>query len=89
MVIVAWRFRRWAGIAVLVVGLVAGRARAAGVSPAPAAASPRAQWRSGSILVASDELRFRAWGAALRMVEDKPLIGQGYLAYKELGEIVR
>ena len=36
--------------------------------------------------MASDEFRFRAWGAALRMVEDKPLIGQGYLAYKELAE---
>ena len=36
--------------------------------------------------MASDELRFRAWGAALGMIEDKPLIGQGYLAYKALGE---
>src|SRR4029079_13667195 len=42
---------------------------------------------TGSILVASDEFRFRAWAAALQMVQDKPLVGQGYLAYKELADV--
>ena len=30
-------------------------------------------------------LRFRAWGAAISMWADEPLVGQGYLAYKTLG----
>ena len=67
-------------------GSSAGAAGAAGVSPARRQARSRRRGDPGSILVASDEYRFKAWGAALRMVEDKPLIGQGYLAYKELAE---
>jgi O-antigen ligase len=86
VVIVAWRFRRWVGIAVLVVGLVAG------VLVLPTYLQLRTSSISGdatdptAVVIASDEYRFRAWGAALRMVEDKPLIGQGYLAYKELAD---
>ena len=87
VVIVAWRFRRWAGIAVLVVGLVAGAIALPAYLQLRGSSVSEGAVTTGSILVASDELRFRAWGAALRMVEDKPLIGQGYLAYKELAEV--
>jgi O-antigen ligase/polysaccharide polymerase Wzy-like membrane protein len=87
VVIVAWRFRRWAGIAVLVVGLVAGALALPAYLQLRGSSVSEGAVSSGSILVASDELRFRAWGAALQMVTDKPLIGQGYLAYKELAEV--
>jgi O-antigen ligase len=86
VVIVAWRFRRWAGMAVLVVGLVAGALALPAYLQLRGNSVSEGAVSTGSILVASDELRFRAWGAALGMVEEKPLIGQGYLAYKELGE---
>jgi len=86
VVIVAWRFRRWVGIAVLILGLAVGavllpvylgiRSSAGGGTPV----------QPGSILVASDTDRFRAWGAAIGMVEDQPFVGQGYLAYKALAE---
>jgi len=85
-VVVAWRVRRALGILVLVAGVIAAalflptylqiRSQSAlegGVTP-------------GSILVASDAYRFRAWGAAANMWADAPLIGQGYLAYKELAD---
>jgi len=85
VVIVAWRFRRWAGIAVLVVGLVVGAIALPAYLELRSTVNEGAD-RSGTILVASDQYRFQAWGAAIRMVQDKPLIGQGYLAYKELAE---
>lgn len=87
VVIVAWRFRRWAGAAVLVAGLVAGALALPAYLQLRGSSVSEGAVTTGSILVASDELRFRAWGAALRMVEDKPLIGQGYLAYKDLAEV--
>jgi O-antigen ligase len=86
VVIVAWRFRRWAGIAVLVVGLVAGALALPAYLQLRGSSVSEGAVTTGSILVASDELRFRGWGAALQMVQDKPLIGQGYLAYKELAD---
>lgn len=85
--IVAWRFRRWAGIAVLVVGLVVGALALPAYLELRGSSVSEGAVQSGSILVASDELRFRAWGAALQMVADKPLVGQGYLAYKELADV--
>jgi hypothetical protein len=87
VVIVAWRFRRWAGIAVLVVGLVVGLAALPAYLQLRGSSVSEGATSTGSLLVASDEYRFRAWGAAVRMVEDKPLVGQGYLAYKELAEV--
>ena len=86
VVIVAWRFRRWAGIAVLVVGLVIGALALPAYLQLRGSSVSEGAVTTGSILVASDELRFRAWGAAIQMIEDKPLIGQGYLAYKELAD---
>jgi len=86
VVIVAWRFRRWAGIAVLILGLVGGAIALPvylGIRTSNAGAG---EVQPGSILLASDADRFRAWGAALQMVKDKPLVGEGYLAYKELAD---
>jgi len=84
VVIAAWRLRRSLGIAVLVGGLVVGTALL------PSYLQLRSQSADGlvpgSILVATDEYRFRAWGAAGAMWLDAPLTGQGYLAYKELAE---
>ena len=36
--------------------------------------------------MATDDLRFRAWGAAVAMWSDDPILGQGFLAYRELGD---
>jgi hypothetical protein len=86
VVIVAWRFRRVAGIAVLVAGLVIGALALPGYLQLRGSSVSEGAVRPGSILVASDELRFTAWGAAIRMVRDAPLTGQGYLAYKALAD---
>jgi O-antigen ligase len=85
VVVAAWRIRRWLGFAALAVGLVVGvallpsylaiRSQSSGVGTIP-----------GTVLVASDEHRLRAWGAATRMWADAPLTGQGYLAYKALAD---
>jgi O-antigen ligase len=87
VVIAAWRFRRAAGIAVLVVGLVVGLIALPSYLQLRGGNLPEGEVQPGSILVASDEHRFRAWGAAIRMWTDQPLLGQGYLAYKELGPV--
>jgi O-antigen ligase len=87
VVIVAWRFRRWAGIAVLVVGLVVGAIALPAYLELRGSSVSEGALGSGSILVASDQYRFQAWAAGIGMVQDKPLIGQGYLAYKELAEV--
>jgi O-antigen ligase len=86
VVVAAWRFRRGAGIAVLVLGLVGGIA----VLPSYLAVRSQSSGNEtipGTILVASDEFRFRAWGAAAAMFQDSPLTGQGYLAYKPLADV--
>jgi hypothetical protein len=85
VVVAAWRIRRRFGIAALAVGLVVGaallpsylaiRSQASGVETIP-----------GTVLVASDQLRLRAWDVATRMFLDQPLTGQGYLAYHELAD---
>lgn len=85
VVIVGWRFRRAAGIAVIVVGLVAGALALPAYLELRGNNLPEGAVRPGSILVASDEARFRAWGSAIEMWRDEPIIGQGYLAYKLLG----
>jgi O-antigen ligase len=37
-------------------------------------------------ILGADEARITAWGAAARMFADSPLIGHGFLSYKELGD---
>ena len=87
VVIAAWRLRRWAGVAVLVVGLVIGTLALPRYLELRGSTVSEGAVTAGSILVASDEHRFRAWAAALRMVRDEPIVGQGYLAYKELADV--
>jgi O-antigen ligase len=83
VVVAAWRARRAFGVAALAVGLVVGlalmpsyltmRNQTSGAGPLP-----------GAVLIASDEYRLQAWGAASRMFLDQPVTGQGFLAYREL-----
>ena len=83
-VIVAWRIRKWAGIAVLVAGV------AASVVLVPRYLAYRAEVvggsesLQGSILTAADQNRILTWGTAIQMWRDAPLTGQGFLAYKAL-----
>lgn len=84
-VIVLWRWRRRVGLGLLVVGVVAG------VALAPFYLQARGNVLGGSavvqpgrVLIASDEQRFTAWGAAARMWLDEPFIGHGFRSYKIL-----
>lgn len=83
-VIAAWRIRRWMGVAALVGGLAVGAALLPGYLQLRSESAGGLQ--PGSVLVATDAYRFRAWGAAASMAADAPLTGQGYLAYKELAD---
>ena len=84
-VVVGWRIGRRLGIGLLVGGIVVGivlvpwylsvRGQALGVG---------SQVVPGQILIASDQQRLGAWGAAARMFLDEPLFGQGYRAYRQL-----
>ena len=85
-VIVAWRIRRWLGVAVLAAGIVGAAVFLPAYLQVRSQSALEGAVTPGSILVASDEFRFRAWGAAISMWTEAPLTGQGYLAYKELGE---
>lgn len=85
-VVVAWRVRRAMGIAVLAAGIVGAALFLPGYLQLRSQSALEGAVTPGSILVASDASRFQAWGAAAAMLVDAPLTGQGYLAYKELGD---
>ncbi len=84
-VVVAWRLHRRLGQAVIALGIVGAilfvpsylqlRGQAGAVGPS----------QPGSFLVANDYQRIDAWGAAIAMWRDEPVLGQGFLAYKQLG----
>jgi hypothetical protein len=86
-IVVAWRFRAKLGAALLAVTIVGGilvlptylRARNDAVGGEGAV-------RPGDLLVASDALRFRAWGAAATMFAESPVTGRGFLSYQVLHE---
>ncbi len=88
-VIAAWRIRRWLGV----VG-PRRRARRRRRSPCRRTCSsgPRAWSKAASVnpsavvLVASDQLRFAAWGAAVGMWRDEPLTGYGFRSYRVIGD---
>ena len=84
-VAVMWRIRRGLGVATLVAGLIVG---ALVIPPYLAARGSAlggpAEVVPGQILIASDQQRLTAWGAAGRMFLDQPLVGQGYRAYRQL-----
>lgn len=85
-VILTWRIRRALGVAVLAVGIVGGIILLPGYLQLRSQSAIEGTVQPGSILVASDELRFRAWGAAIGMWQNQPIVGQGFLAYKQLGD---
>lgn len=82
-VILAWRFRPRLALAVLAAGLVAGalllpsymslRSEAVGATPEP-----------GQVLLANDRQRLTAWATSVRLFIDRPVLGQGYRAYREV-----
>lgn len=84
-VVVGWRIRRWLGVSLLVVGLVLSALFLPWyLSVRGQALGPGSQAAPGQVLIASDQMRITAWGAASRMFLDEPLAGQGYRAYRQL-----
>jgi O-antigen ligase len=84
-VVVAWRLNRRLGMVVLLGGIVAGTALF------PSYVALRSQVGAGvsdpgSVAVASDALRLQAWDSAFHMWLAEPIVGQGFLAYKQLAD---
>jgi O-antigen ligase len=84
-VVVAWRIRRRLGQAVLVVGIVVGIVLLPKYLQIRGDVGSVGAVEPGSFLVATDRDRFTAWGTAIAMLQEQPLLGQGFLAYKQLG----
>jgi hypothetical protein len=85
VVVLGWRIRRVLGVGILVAGVVGAAILLPSYLQLRSESALEGRVRPGSILVASDVVRFQAWGAASRMWEDEPLVGQGFLAYRDLG----
>jgi O-antigen ligase len=85
-VLLGWRIQRRLGALVLIVGVVWGVILLPGYLQLRSESVPEGAVQPGSILVASDALRFRAWNAAVDMWRDDPVTGQGFLAYKQLAD---
>jgi len=85
-VVLCWRIRRALGIVVLVLGIAGGALLLPGYLQLRSQSALEGVVTPGSIIVASDEARFRAWGAAIKMWQDQPIVGQGFLAYKQLAD---
>lgn len=84
-VLVGWRIRRWLGVTLLVAGLVLGALFVPWyLSVRGQVLGAGSQAPPGQVLIASDQMRVTAWGAASRMFLDEPLVGQGYRAYRQL-----
>ena len=84
-VVLGWRVRRPLGVAILAVGIAGGAILLPGYLQLRSQSALEGGVTAGSILVASDEYRFRAWDAASKMWLDQPLVGHGFLAYRQLG----
>jgi O-antigen ligase len=85
-VVVAWRLNRRLGQLVFVVGIVAGILLLPTYLQLRGQAGSQGSLGPGSLLVASDRDRITGWQAAIGMVEEQPLTGQGFLAYKQLAD---
>jgi hypothetical protein len=85
-VVLCWRIRRALGVGALAVGIIGGAILLPGYLQLRSQSALEGAVQPGSILVASDEFRFRAWGAAISMWQDQPITGQGFLAYKQLAD---
>jgi O-antigen ligase len=84
-VVIGWRVRRAVGIAILVAGLIVGAiALPSYVALRGSVVGSAGQAEPGQVLIASDQQRLTAWGAASRMFLDRPLTGQGYRAYRQI-----
>jgi O-antigen ligase len=83
--VAAWRFRRALGAVILVVGIVAGAALLPSYLALRESQAGAESTRTGTILVASDYYRFKAWSAAGQMFVARPLTGWGYRSYREIG----
>lgn len=86
VVVLCWRIRRTLGVVVLAGGIIGGAILLPSYLQLRSQSAPEGAVTPGSILVASDEYRFRAWGAAVGMWQNQPMTGQGFLAYKQLAD---
>jgi O-antigen ligase len=87
VVIAAWRIRRVFGLVALGVVLAAALAIVPSyMALRGQALGDYAQVQQGQVLIASDQLRIQAWGAAVAMWQSSPLVGHGFLSYKVLGD---
>ena len=86
VIVLCWCIRRALGVAVLVIGIAGGAILLPSYLQLRSQSALEGAVVPGSILVASDEYRFRAWGAAIGMWQDQPVTGQGFLAYKQLAD---
>jgi O-antigen ligase len=85
-VVVAWRFNRRLGQVVFIAGIVAGILLLPAYIQLRGQVGASAVTEPGSFLVANDGQRIAAWRAAAGMFLDRPLTGQGFLAYKQLAD---
>ena len=86
VVVLAWRLNRRLGQGVFVVGIVAGLLLLPKYLQLRGEAGTAGAITPGSFVVASDLQRFAAWQSAIGMWQVQPLTGQGFLAYKQLGD---
>jgi hypothetical protein len=85
-VVIAWRLHRRLGLAVFAVGIVAGILLLPTYLQLRSQAGSAGASHPGSLLVATDVQRITGWQAAAAMWRDEPLIGHGFLSYKELAD---
>ena len=84
-VVVGWRLHRILGIVLLVTGIAGGLALLPAYLDLRAGTGVSAV-QPGTLLVATDTLRINAWGAAIAMWSDQPILGQGFLSYKQVAD---
>ena len=87
VVVLGWRIRRPLGAAILAAGIVGGIVFLPSYLQLRSQSALEGAVTPGSVLVASDEYRFRAWATAIRMWQDEPVIGHGFLSYRRLGVV--
>jgi hypothetical protein len=85
-VVVTWRLNRRLGQLVFVAGIVVGILLLPTYLQLREGAGSQGALEPGSLLVASDRDRITGWQAAIGMVQNRPLTGQGFLAYKQLAD---
>ncbi len=85
VVIVGWRIRRALGVALATAGVIVSIVAIPWyIAVRGASVGGASEIPPGEVLIASDQMRITAWGAATRMFLDEPLLGQGYRSYRQL-----